>query len=128
MGGALLLMPDESRFLRLGGIVVVIGVVLLVQKHGFTRYDLFACAYCLLLLMLPYTPNERFLVPVMPVLLAGVVASLRHRALSVIAAAGLAILCAAGIAGPPSGRTPARSGGHGIGCRAGLPLDREIRA
>ncbi len=101
MGGALLLMPDESRFLRLGGIVVVIGFVLLVQKHGFTQYHLFACAYCLLLLMLPYTPNERFLVPVMPVLLAGVVASLRHRALSVIAAAGLAILCAAGIAGPP---------------------------
>ncbi len=100
MGGSVLMMQDDSRLLRLAGIAVLIGLFFLYEKHGLTHCHLFVAAYCLMLLVLPYTPNERFLVPVMPVLLIGVTAISNRAGVHAAAAVLLGALCVTGIAGP----------------------------
>lgn len=100
LGGALLAMPEEYAWLRVVGIAVVLAFFLLVEKHGPAPYILFAAAYCLLLLVLPYTPNQRLLLPVIPLFLIAVVSLPAPRALPALWGAGLAVLCLLGIAGP----------------------------
>lgn len=64
-----------SRLLAIGAIV---GVVRLARTRGVTPYHGFAAAYTAILLVWHYPPNERFLLPLFPLLLAGVGRELAH--------------------------------------------------
>lgn len=57
-----------SRLLAIGAIV---GVVRLARRHGMTPYHWFAAGYTAILLVWHFPPDERFLLPVFPLLLAG---------------------------------------------------------
>jgi len=58
-----------SRFLSIGAIV---GVVRLARTRGVTPYHGLAAAYTAILLVWHFPPVERFLLPLFPLLLAGV--------------------------------------------------------
>ncbi len=57
--------------MRIVCVLAIAGWYIRVRRRGMTPYDLFACFYVPLLLVWHYPPNERFLFPLMPVLLAG---------------------------------------------------------
>lgn len=57
-----------SRLLAIGAIV---GVVRLARQRGITPYHWFAAGYTAILLVWHFPPDERFLLPVFPLLLAG---------------------------------------------------------
>ena len=84
-------------------LLTIAGTYLRIRRRGLSLYDLFAGFYAVLILVWHYPPNERFLFPLMPVLLAGcweglrsLGAVLRNRipALPAISAALAAVLCA----------------------------------
>ncbi len=72
------LSPDNAgtvAILRLAmqsiGILAIAGCIRSVRTHRLTLYHGFAGLYVLLLLVWHYPPDERFLLPVLPILLAG---------------------------------------------------------
>jgi hypothetical protein len=100
IGGLFFLMPDGSPYLRVAGLAVLLGLLLWIEKKGATSYNLFVAAYCALLLVQPQTPNERFIVPVLPLLLAACLAQRWSPAVPASMAAVLAVLCVSGVSGP----------------------------
>ncbi|MBZ5593419.1 MAG: hypothetical protein LAP39_14345 [Acidobacteriia bacterium] len=54
-------------------IAALVGTVRLARQRGMTVYHWFAAAYAAILLVWHFPPNERFLLPVIPLLLAGFV-------------------------------------------------------
>jgi hypothetical protein len=64
-----------SRFLAIGAIV---GVVRLARTRGVTPYHGFAVLYTAILLVWHFPPNERFMLPLFPLLLAGIGSELAH--------------------------------------------------
>ncbi len=64
-----------SRFLAIGAIV---GVVRLARTRGLTPYHGFAALYTAILLAWHFPPNERFMLPLFPLLLAGIGCELAH--------------------------------------------------
>ncbi len=57
-----------ERFL---GALILVGTIRHFRRVGSNPYHLFALAYASMLLLWDYPPNERFLLPVLPVILAG---------------------------------------------------------
>jgi len=96
----------DSRFLKilaeLIGVAMIAGVVRMVRQGRAVHYAIFAAGSTLLLLIWHYPPNERFVLPLIPLAFAGLLtemehfagmarAGLRHRDVSQrIAAAGTA--------------------------------------
>ncbi len=66
-----------SRFL---GVVVIAGAVRLARRSGITPYHWFAVAYTAILLVWHFPPNNRFLLPLFPLLLAGAAVELANLA------------------------------------------------
>jgi len=64
-----------SRFLAIGAIA---GVVRLARRRGVTTYHGFAALYTAVLLVWHFPPNERFMLPLFPLLLAGIASELAH--------------------------------------------------
>ena len=64
-----------SRLLAVGAIV---GTVRFARQRGMTAYHWFAAGYTPILLVWHFQPNERFLLPVYPLLLAGFATELDH--------------------------------------------------
>lgn len=64
-----------SRFLAIGAIA---GVVRMARTRGLSPYHGFAAAYTALLLVWHFPPNERFMLPLFPLLLAGLGSELAH--------------------------------------------------
>ncbi|MCC6365598.1 MAG: glycosyltransferase family 39 protein [Bryobacterales bacterium] len=80
-----LLVPDiveipllGANFARLVGIFAIAGIVRYVRKYGMGLYQWFAAGYSAQLLIWQYPPNERFLIPIVPVIVLGAVTELRH--------------------------------------------------
>jgi hypothetical protein len=65
---------------RVLAIAAIAGTVRLARRRGMTPYHWFAAAYTAILLVWHFPPNERFLLPLFPLLLAGVGAELAHLA------------------------------------------------
>jgi hypothetical protein len=99
-----------SRFLAIGAIV---GTVRLTRQRGVSPYHWFAAAYAAILLVWHFPPNERFMLPVFPLLLAGLATETAHlawtikkcwarnaanRAVATGVLAGLAAIAALGVA------------------------------
>ena len=92
-----------SRFLAIAAIA---GTVRLAKQRGVTPYHGFAAAYVAILLVWHYPPNERFMLPVFPVVLAGLGCELArlgplglaNRVAGVAMAGGLAALACFGLA------------------------------
>jgi hypothetical protein len=99
-----------ARFVAIGAII---GTVRLAQRIGVTPYHWFAAAYTAILLVWHFPPNERFMLPVFPLLAAGLAAELAHlagmlgkaarasvanRVVAIGMAAGLAGLACLGVA------------------------------
>ena len=86
---------------RLLAATAIAGVVRLGRRGGWKSYHLFAAAYALLLLFWDFASDQRFLIPVLPILVAGLWAELRN-VLGVVGAAwrgGRLSRCAAAAAG-----------------------------
>jgi hypothetical protein len=66
-----------SRFLAIGAIV---GTVRLARQRGVSPYHWFGAAYAAILLVWHFPPNERFMLPVFPLLLAGLATETAHLA------------------------------------------------
>jgi hypothetical protein len=66
-----------SRFLAIGAIV---GTVRLARQRGMGPYHWFAGVYATILLVWHFPPNERFMLPVFPLLLAGLATEAAHLA------------------------------------------------
>jgi hypothetical protein len=66
-----------SRFLAIGAIV---GTVRLARQRGAGPYHWFAAGYAAILLVWHFPPNERFMLPVFPLLLAGLATETAHLA------------------------------------------------
>jgi len=64
-----------SRFIAIGAIV---GTARLARQRGVSTYHWFAAAYAAILLVWHFPPNERFMLPVCPLLLAGLATELAH--------------------------------------------------
>jgi hypothetical protein len=62
------------------GVVVTAGMGIFLWKARFTtpQYGAFAAAYCAILLVWNFPPNERFVLPLFPLALAGVTAGVRR--------------------------------------------------
>ena len=82
-----------ARFLAIGAIL---GAVRLGLRRGFTQYHAFAAVYLVMLLVWHYPPNERFVIPVFPLLAAGLASEIRVIAGLVKAAATAANRAVAG--------------------------------
>jgi hypothetical protein len=85
---------------RLLAAAAIAGVVRLGRQSGWKPYHLFAAAYAVLLLFWNFASDQRFLIPVLPILLAGLWCELRN-VLRVLGAAwrgGLFNRCAAATA------------------------------
>jgi hypothetical protein len=82
IGGLLVFGIDDSfigkSVLRVLACASIAGAVRLARRSGFTSYHAYALGYGLLLLSWNYTPDERFLLPVAPALLAGLFAELEN--------------------------------------------------
>lgn len=68
----------SANFSRLVGIFAIAGAVRYVKTSGMGLYHWFAAGYLTQLLLWQYPPNERFLIPVAPVILLGAITELRH--------------------------------------------------
>ena len=66
-----------SRLLAVGAIA---GVVRLARRRGMTPYHWFAAGYTAILLVWHFPPDERFLLPILPLLLAGFATEGEHLA------------------------------------------------
>ena len=66
-----------ARFL---GVVVIAGAVRLARRSGMSPYHWFAVAYTAILLVWHFPPNNRFLLPLFPLLLAGLATELANLA------------------------------------------------
>jgi hypothetical protein len=66
-----------SRFLAIGAIV---GTVRMARQRNISPYHWFAIAYAGILLVWHFPPNERFMLPVFPLLLAGLATEMAHLA------------------------------------------------
>src|SRR5579864_2412557 len=64
-----------SRFLAIGAMV---GTVRLARQRGMSPYHWFAAAYSGILVVWHFPPNERFMLPVFPLLLAGLATEAAH--------------------------------------------------
>ena len=72
--------PGTELLLRVIGILAIAGTVRHARKSGLTPYHAFAGCYAVLLVIWHYPPNERFLLPLFPVLLAGLWTEIRNLA------------------------------------------------
>ena len=82
--------PLSSYRKTLVALVALGGVVRLVRGAGTSAcatsvYAMFGSVYCLILLPWNFSPNERFLLPVLPLLLAGIVEAMRGMATAMFA-------------------------------------------
>jgi len=100
IGGITLMLPDNSALLRPVGLLIVLCYVIWWQRSGITPYNLFAAIYCMVLLVWPYPPNERFFVPLLPILLSAILALPFPRGGTLFAAGALALVCLSGVGGP----------------------------
>jgi hypothetical protein len=64
-----------ARILAIGAIL---GTARLARRDGWTQFHAFAAAYAAVLLFWHYMPNERFLLPIYPLLLGGFAGEIRH--------------------------------------------------
>jgi hypothetical protein len=72
MGGLLLGWAAEPGIAeRVAGVLMLLGTIRHWRRIGLTPYHLFAAGYIVLLVIWHYPPDERFLLPVLPILLAG---------------------------------------------------------
>ncbi len=72
--------PWGTYFARFLGAVVIAGTVRLARRSGMTPYHWFALAYTAILLVWHFPPNNRFLLPLFPLLLAGLAVELANLA------------------------------------------------
>lgn len=91
--GRLLLFHSDSTAAGLygtyvaGAIVTVAAIILLWNsRHATPQFGAFAAAYCAILLVWNYPPNQRFVLPLLPFALAGVAAAVRPFAMPARAA------------------------------------------
>jgi hypothetical protein len=70
--------PAGMHFARLLAIGAIIGTVRFARQRGMTPYHWFAAGYTAILLVWHFQPNERFLLPLYPLLLAGIATELQH--------------------------------------------------
>ena len=90
----LLIFDDRSPFwwLLFSAVVsclCIAGAVRISRSRGLLQYPLFACVYLVILLVWHYPPEERFLVPLFPLLLAGLSVELqRLRSMIAVSLAG----------------------------------------
>src|SRR5262249_53508976 len=63
---------------RLIAAASIAGVVRLAKGTGSLQYPVFAAGSVALLLMFPYSPSDRYLVPLLPLILAGLSTELLH--------------------------------------------------
>ncbi|HUJ22290.1 MAG TPA: hypothetical protein VLX58_12240 [Bryobacteraceae bacterium] len=75
--------PWGMHLARVIAIGLIVGTVRLARRHGVTPYHWFAMFYVAILLVWHYPPNERFMLPVFPLLLAGLTTELKHIAAAV---------------------------------------------
>ncbi len=60
-----------AQFLRLLGLAAIAGCVRTVREKGFDALTLYGAAYCLLLAVWNFPPNERLLYPLLPLVISG---------------------------------------------------------
>ncbi len=72
-----------QRVSTLIGLIALIGVLRQMRSDGVGLQHWFAAGYSILLLVWQYPPNERFLIPILPVFVYGAQAELRHVAVLV---------------------------------------------
>src|SRR5689334_17105924 len=72
--------PAGVHLARLLAIGAIIGTVRFARQRGMTPYHWFAAGYTAILLVWHFQPNERFLLPLYPLLLAGIATELGHLA------------------------------------------------
>jgi len=82
MGNQLIPLIGESfighQFARLVAVAALLGAYRLSRCSGQWHYGAFALANCLMLLVWHYPPNERFTLPLLPLLLAGLWVECEH--------------------------------------------------
>ncbi|HSW49777.1 MAG TPA: hypothetical protein VLH09_06350 [Bryobacteraceae bacterium] len=75
IGGLVFSNPNEDRWLRIVGrvlaVLAAIGLFRIARRTGRLQSAAFTAGYALTLLLWHFPPNERFLLPVMPILLMG---------------------------------------------------------
>jgi hypothetical protein len=72
--------PAGMHLSRLVTIGAIAGTVRFARQRGMTPYHWFAAGYTAILLVWHFQPNERFLLPLYPLLLAGIATELEHLA------------------------------------------------
>ncbi len=72
--------PFGMHLARFLAIVVIAGAVRFTRLHGMTAYHWFALMYTAILLVWHFPPNNRFLLPLFPLLLAGLATELSNLA------------------------------------------------
>jgi hypothetical protein len=70
--------PSGTYLARFLGVVVIAGTVRLARRSGMSPYHWFALAYTAILLVWHFPPNNRFLLPLFPLLLAGLATELAN--------------------------------------------------
>jgi len=70
--------PAGTYLARFLGVVVIAGTVRLARRSGMSPYHWFALAYTAILLVWHFPPNNRFLLPLFPLLLAGLATELAN--------------------------------------------------
>ena len=80
-----LLIPDMAdvpllgeNFSRVLGLLTIGGIVRRMRREGVGPEHWFAAGFCLLMLVWQYRPNERLLIPILPILAYGALTELRH--------------------------------------------------
>lgn len=68
----------EVNFARILLFASISGLVRQIRKDGLTPYPMMTIPYMLLLVVWNFIPNERFVYPLLPLLLSGLVTELRH--------------------------------------------------
>jgi len=72
--------PAGTYLARFLGVVVIAGTVRLARRSGMSPYHWFAMGYTAILLVWHFPPNNRFLLPLFPLLLAGLMTELGNLA------------------------------------------------
>jgi len=68
----------SNNLLRILAVLAIIGTIRLTRTGGVSQYSVFAAGYLALLLLWHFPPNERFILPAFPLLLAGLSVELRY--------------------------------------------------